>query len=416
MVKHLQAWWSTNTILYGSPLHHGRYALVTLSLLAVILYLGLSQTVAYFAPFDFARYQVFWIALSLSLLASLTTVTVLWFLDRRERESAWIYALAFLWGAAIATGLAIPMDQRLIATVTSLVTGNPALSHLVNGQPMLLAAPIAAPLVEELTKGLGVVVFFVLLRGEFDNMRDGFIYGALIGAGFNCLEVALYIVGGFAATGVAPWGAQIGGRYALFGFASHALYTGMFGAALGWARQTRQREWRWIALMIGMALALAAHAWNNALPLIARFMQLTAYTDLDAAILIDQPVVEAWLVRSWIALWFFWPFYVLILAGLWRSGVWERQVIRLELAQECSPIVMPDDRVYIRHDGMWRTRRVPHTDRRHSRALVNAQNELAFRKYRVRLDGGNPELDPLVRRWRERIVQLRTQAAEAHLN
>jgi hypothetical protein len=38
---------------------------------------------------------------------------------------------------------------------------------------------------------------------------------------------------------------------------------------------------------------------------------------------------------------------------------------------------------------------------------VNAQNELAFRKHRVRLDGGNPELDPLVQYWRTKILSLR---------
>jgi hypothetical protein len=46
--------------------------------------------------------------------------------------------------------------------------------------------------------------------------------------------------------------------------------------------------------------------------------------------------------------------------------------------------------------------------------LVNAQNELAFRKHRVRMAGRNPELDPLVQRWRERVVQLRVHDSKAH--
>jgi hypothetical protein len=45
--------------------------------------------------------------------------------------------------------------------------------------------------------------------------------------------------------------------------------------------------------------------------------------------------------------------------------------------------------------------------RRESAALVNAQNELAFRKRRVRDDGKDPERDRLVAGWREEIRRLR---------
>ncbi|CAG0937313.1 hypothetical protein TFLX_06238 [Thermoflexales bacterium] len=411
MLKYLQAWFAANPTLYGSPLHYRKYALAALILLTIVLLLGLTQTLAYFTPFSPTVLGVFWVALGLSLLASFTTLTVLWFLDRREREARLVYVLAFLWGGAIATGLAMPLNQQIITAVTALVKGDPALSQFVNDQPMLLAAPIAGPLVEEFTKGLGVLVFFMLLRGEFDNMRDGFIYGALIGAGFNCLEVALYIAGGFAWTGVAPWGAQIGGRYALFGFAGHALYTGLFGAGLGWARQSRRRNLRWLASMLGLLLALAAHAWNNALPLIHRYIQLTPQIDVDVLILFNQPVVTSWLTRSYTVLVFFWPFYLLLLAGLWRSGVWERGVICTELSSEYHPIVTAAERLGLQHDRMWRTRRVPQLSRQYSRAVVNAQNELAFRKCRVRGRGQNPEFDPLVQHWRRRIIQLRTAAA-----
>ena len=120
------------------------------------------------------------------------------------------------------------------------------------------------------------------------------------------------------------------------------------------------------------------------------------------------------MARSYTALVFFWPFYLLLLAGLWRSGVWERRVIFTELSSEYHPIVTAAERIGLQHDRMWRTRRVPQLDRQHSRAVVNAQNELAFRKYRVRREGRNPEFDPLVQHWRRRIVEFRTTAALNH--
>jgi hypothetical protein len=56
---------------------------------------------------------------------------------------------------------------------------------------------------------------------------------------------------------------------------------------------------------------------------------------------------------------------------------------------------------------MLRTRRVDREDPEVAAALVNAQNELAFRKRRVRDDGGDPERDSLVAGWREDIRRLR---------
>ena len=52
----------------------------------------------------------------------------------------------------------------------------------------MLSAPISAPIVEEIAKALGVTLIFRLLRAEFDNMRDGIVYGALVGLGFNWLR------------------------------------------------------------------------------------------------------------------------------------------------------------------------------------------------------------------------------------
>ena len=88
---------------------------------------------------------------------------------------------------------------------------------------------------------MGVLVIFWLLRAEFDNVRDGIVYGALVGVGFNWFEAALYVAQGYAESGVAPYGAQLGSRYALFGLGGHAMTTGIFGAFLGITMQTHRR-------------------------------------------------------------------------------------------------------------------------------------------------------------------------------
>jgi protease PrsW len=60
---------------------------------------------------------------------------------------------------------------------------------------------------------------------------------------------------------------------------------------------------------------------------------------------------------------------------------------------------------------MFRTRRIDRVRPRASAALVNAQHELAFRKRRVKLEGGDPERDDLVAGWRENIRRLRGSPA-----
>ena len=52
-------------------------------------------------------------------------------------------------------------------------------------------------------------------------------------------------------------------------------------------------------------------------------------------------------------------------------------------------------------------RAIPGYGDRVSRSIVNAQNELALRKWRVRRAGGDPETDAIVQAWRQDIVALR---------
>ena len=46
------------------------------------------------------------------------------------------------------------------------------------------------------------------------------------------------------------------------------MFTGIFGASLGLAIQTRRRWVRILAPIVGLVLAMAAHMLNNALPLL----------------------------------------------------------------------------------------------------------------------------------------------------
>jgi hypothetical protein len=279
----------------------------------------------------------------------------------------------------------------------------------------LIAAPLSAPIVEELTKGAGVGLILWMLRNEFDGMRDGFVYGALVGVGFNWFEAPLYVMQGYAETGVPPYGLQLGVRHGLLGLGGHAMFTGLFGLFLGLAVQTSRVWLRLLAPVLGLLLAVGAHLLNNTLPLLDALAAAaegeSLERELERQALADVGLLQAMLMGTIPQLTLFLPFTLIVVVALWRSGVWERRVIRDELASEVGRCITPAEYQAILADRLLRTRRVDELQPRRSAALVNAQHELAFRKRRVRASGGDPEQDELVAGWRRDIARLREQGA-----
>ena len=394
----------------ASPLRHPRVARRTTIGLGALLAVAALIICAAVGGLGSEATRVFLNALALSSALSLLPIAILWYLDRRERETPWLFAAAFLWGGLIATAFALPFNTAAIMAVAGWLEQNAALKEMLGPEAaLMIGAPLAAPVVEETLKGLGIVLLFWLARGEFDNVRDGFIYGALVGAGFNWFESALYVQQNFAQFGSAPYGFQLGMRYAWLGLAGHALFSGVFGASLGLARLGPKRWLHYLAPVAGYLLAVLGHAWNNALPLLIAFASAQAgeAPPTEAQAPPQLGLLEAMTSASISNLIIFLPFALLLAWILRRSGRWEREVIREELAAEVGRSVTPEEFAAVGRDAAFRTRRIDARDRAASAALVNAQNELAFRKRRLRDRGFDPEQDAVVARRRDEIASLR---------
>lgn len=397
-----------------SPLRRPGVARAACTAIAILLLLAALVLGLTVGGGEAAATQVFFRALGLSSLLSVVPLLILWYLDRRERESPWLFAAAFLWGGLIATTLALPANTIAIGAVGQWLSGNDALKDMLGPDAaLMLGAPLSAPLVEETTKGLGIVLLFWLMRAEFDNVRDGFVYGALVGAGFNWFESALYVQQNFLQFGDAPYGFQLGARYAWLGLAGHAMFSGIFGASLGLARATRRRVVRYCAPLAGFLAAVLAHAWNNSLPLLAAIMAHGAGEAPPTGMAAPPQVglLDAMVSASMSNLVIFLPFVLLLIWILRRSGDAERAVIRDELAGEVGRSVTPDEYQAIVADRRFRTRRLGEGRRDVAAALVNAQNELAFRKRRLRDRGFDPGADAVVERFRDEIDALRRRLA-----
>jgi hypothetical protein len=127
----------------------------------------------------------------------------------------------------------------------------------------------------------------------------------------------------------------------------------------------------------------------------------------------QMPSTALWLCMAIAALFTLGLFYAAVLELLQESGRWERAVIRAELAEEVGTTVTPDEYRLLDGEGLGGQRGIPGFEGAAARTIVRAQNELAFRKWRVRHEGGDPANDPIVGAWRRDIAAARRQGQGA---
>src|SRR5512139_948197 len=142
-------------LLFGSPLRRPAVAAAAIVLLVLLLLAAAAMAVLTFATMGTDGTSVFARALAASSVLSLVPLAALWWLDRRERESPWLYAIAFLWGGVIASWLSMPLNTLILVGIEHWVAQHPQITQLLGvDAARLIGAPLAAPLVEESAKGI----------------------------------------------------------------------------------------------------------------------------------------------------------------------------------------------------------------------------------------------------------------------
>jgi len=188
-------------------------------------------------------------------------------MDRNHKEPWRLVLVAAAWGAIVATSLVVWAET---------VWEVSAQRALVPGPGLDTSLAFMAGTLEELAKGLAVVLLFLVMRSEFDDVVDGIVYGAAVGMGFNFMESVSYMTnlysifapehqGGIAA------GVQWYNRQVLGLFFGHATYTAYIGAGVGIARQLPSLRQKILAIVAGFIVAIAGHfswdAWVNLFPI-----------------------------------------------------------------------------------------------------------------------------------------------------
>jgi RsiW-degrading membrane proteinase PrsW (M82 family) len=233
----------------------------------------------------------------------------LW-LDRNDPEPAWILAALLAWGGGAATFVSGIVNDAFHG-VTRAVSQDAQLAAF-------LSASVSAPLIEEATKGLAILLLLLFLRREFDGVIDGIVFAGVVALGFATVENVLYYGRAVSKHGV-------GGLVAVFilrgvlGPFGHAVYTSMTGIGCGIARQTHNAALRVLAPVMGYGFAVFLHALWNFLASVAGVAFLAIY------------------VLFWL------PLFVVFFGIVVYMGVRESRLIRKMLELEVTTGLLTQD-------------------------------------------------------------------------
>lgn len=236
------------------------FAIVGYVVLSLVILLVLVYLLAYLGPVALV------IAAVLAVVPLVIVLIGIRWIDRWEPEPRAALMFAFLWGAGASIAIALIFD--LGAQIVAAYAGMAGDSF----GALFLGLVVQAPIVEEIGKGLGLLVLFWAIRRQLDGPVDGVVYGAMIAVGFAFIENIQYF-------GEAIGDAQVPGDIAeifvLRGLMSpftHVMFTACTGIVMGFAarRASSLSIVGWF--LLGLLPAILLHAfWNGSALFVADF-------------------------------------------------------------------------------------------------------------------------------------------------
>lgn len=313
---------------------------------------------------------------SFGVLQAVIYLAFIRFIDLYEREPLRYVIPVFVWGFTVAVALSLIFNELFAFTISSVASVQLA---------DLLTAVVAAPFFEESSKGLALLIVFIVSalvarrRGsvEFSGVMDGIVYGSAVGFGFSMAEDLLYF---------AQYGSETFVVRRIFGGFAHASFTSLTGIGIGLIPWVGNPLLKPVPPLAGLASAMLLHSVFNTT---ATFLGLLAYGLLFFVVLAYVVVIVVWLTV-------------------------ERRAIRSELRPEVASGLISEAEYRILPTYFSRTRyyaglvlsgRFP--DYRREKRFHNAAVDLALTK---RAAGDEPSQGQI-----RRIQILRSEAASLKL-
>ena len=181
-------------------------------------------------------------------------VSVLLFIDRFEPEPLGMKLAALAWGGGVSIFFGIMGNEYVQYSVTE-QTGDEV-------QGMIFSVVVGAPVVEELLKGLGVLVIVWARRTHISSAIDGLVYAGFAACGFLVVEDFTYFVRAVLTDGNLG---QMFFQRVVMGVFGHVMYTSCMGWATGWAvTRARSAAAGCGAVALGWFTGMLLHAtWNG---------------------------------------------------------------------------------------------------------------------------------------------------------
>ncbi|HRQ53663.1 MAG: PrsW family intramembrane metalloprotease [Ignavibacteriaceae bacterium] len=273
-------------------------------------------------------------------------LVLIWKFDRYDREPFKLVFTNYLWGALGAIVLALLGSLIFTAAASLFIKDTLQLSRF--------GAVVVAPIVEEITKGLFLLI--TISNRKFDNITDGIVYGGAIGLGFGMTENFLYFV--TYSESIANWITLVIVR-SLFSAVMHCVSTATLGAFLGLAK-FKSASIKVFYAITGLLIAMMIHSiWNFSL----------SYED-------NAPLGFLFILVSIII-------FISVFSVSLRS---ERKIIFSELQEESANGIIPESHLAILSSPQ--RERKGWLDERNRKAYIKAATTLAFRKVQLKNSNG----------------------------
>jgi len=267
--------------------------------------------------------------------------------------------------------------------------------------------------VEEGLKILPVLLLAIYIPNLIRTRKDGIVYGALAGMGFNMIEMGLYIADLIHKSPVLDVLVEQSTRLGLWGLTHHVIWSAFVGMGVGFAAESTQRGWRkWKRFVLFFLIAAVMHSAFDSgllavgLVVVAKIQSVLQGVPLDpkSSSQVFSPLWDGMRYGSYV---YNIVLIIVLIVQIKRSFRLENRLQAAELSTE-EPSVVPEVELkQVMSEKLFSKRKYKHFPKAIGSKLVLYQNLLAMQKHTATQFGLDVDnVEPVVR-LRKAIQTLR---------
>ncbi|HEY9629793.1 MAG TPA: PrsW family glutamic-type intramembrane protease [Coleofasciculaceae cyanobacterium] len=354
------------------------------------------------------------------LLGIVLVISVLAYLGIYRSENifaAWIWVPYAIAGSTIGYFLIAFLDRErrvrffhflTIASVFFLTA--PAAAFFNTASPFPLQT---VGFVEEGLKILPVLLLAIYVPNLIRTRKDGIVYGALAGMGFNIIEIGLYIAKLIHDSPVLDVVLQQLTRLGLWGLSAHIIWSAFVGMGIGFAAESTQRGWqKWKRFVLFYLIAAIMHSAYDSGLLAVGLMVIAVTQSFLQGVPVDfkspgqvfSPLLDGMRYGAYL---YNIVLIIILIVQIRRSFRLENRLQAAELSTE-EPSVVPEAELKkVMGEGLFSKRKYKNFPKTVGAKIVLYQNLLAMQKHTATQFGLPVDSVKPVGRLRQAIQSLR---------